>query len=436
MSRCSSRKPFIVLLESRIKQFIYTMLVASCSLTIGMCLEWTWCTRSIEMYQIFRLKDLFFLGAITSAGPAAIVGSLVGLKAILVIGMIFTFCGSVIILYSMGALMILYIGRILQGFGAGIVCVIVPNYAAEISDPKIRNLLTGFHYIQFLIGMIFSRIINEFYNYSNINMGIVVMVVVNLLVLLAVNDPPYYRMKFYENWTSVYNLDYNLQIQDSFHTKVLNNNYYKIFESEDNYYLFLFFTKKRFRRPLLINVCLISIQQFSGQFFLTYKLQCLHGIPTMSETIPTETEILLLQIITSIICLCIFGVSEKKNLLIISGFGMAITLLLMNAAYHIEIIDKDELWLPSLILIYVIFYSIGYGPVPWILMPEICPRSSRLWTSAVTVSLYAFLSLVNNQLFYENIRLIYEMEMFTLISAIGAYFVYLYVPKIKNCVLT
>jgi len=54
---------------------------------------------------------------------------------------------------------------------------------------------------------------------------------------------------------------------------------------------------------------------------------------------------------------------------------MAITLSLMNVAYHIEITDKDELWLPNLILIYTIFYSIGCGPVPWILMPEICPRS-------------------------------------------------------------
>lgn len=54
---------------------------------------------------------------------------------------------------------------------------------------------------------------------------------------------------------------------------------------------------------------------------------------------------------------------------------MAITLLLMNATYYIDIIDKDELWLPSLILFYIIFYSIGYGPIPWILMPEICPRS-------------------------------------------------------------
>lgn len=85
------------------------------------------------------LKNLLFLGAITSAGPAAIVASLIGLKAVLVIGMLFTLCGSVIIMYSMGVLMVLYTGRILQGFGAGIVCVIVPNYAAEIADPKIRS---------------------------------------------------------------------------------------------------------------------------------------------------------------------------------------------------------------------------------------------------------------------------------------------------------
>jgi len=79
-----------------------------------------------------------------------------------------------------------------------------------------------------LIGMIFSHVINEFYNYSNVNMGIVDMVVVNLLALLAINDPPYYRMKFYEKWTSVYNLDYNLQIQDNCNSKLLNNNYYKV----------------------------------------------------------------------------------------------------------------------------------------------------------------------------------------------------------------
>lgn len=90
------------------------------------------------------------------------------------------------------------------------------------------GLLTGFHYLHLLIGMILSRVIREFYNYSYVNMGTVAMVVVNLLALLAVNDPPYYRMKFCEKWSSIYNLDYNLQIQDYCHTKVLHHNYYKV----------------------------------------------------------------------------------------------------------------------------------------------------------------------------------------------------------------
>jgi len=90
------------------------------------------------------------------------------------------------------------------------------------------GLLTGFHYVHLLIGMILSRVTSEFYNYSYVNMGTVAMVVVNLLALLAVDDPPYYRMKFCENWTSIFNLDYNLKIQDYCHTKMLHNNYYKV----------------------------------------------------------------------------------------------------------------------------------------------------------------------------------------------------------------
>jgi len=70
----------------------------------------------------------------------------------------------------------------------------------------------------------------------------------------------------------------------------------QIFETEDNHHLFLFFTKKQFWRPLLINVCLISIQQLCGYFSLTYKLQYLYGILSMSEIIPTVTEMLLLQV--------------------------------------------------------------------------------------------------------------------------------------------
>lgn len=65
---------------------------------------------------------------------------------------------------------------------------------------------------------------------------------------------------------------------------------------------------------------------------------------------------------------------RSKTLLLISGFGMTATLCLMNFTFNKQIKNHDELWLLNLICIYVICYSIGYGPVPWILMLELCPR--------------------------------------------------------------
>lgn len=53
---------------------------------------------------------------------------------------------------------------------------------------------------------------------------------------------------------------------------------------------------------------------------------------------------------------------------------MTVTLCLMNTTFNKKIKDHNDLWLLSLISIYVICYSIGYGPIPWILMPELCPR--------------------------------------------------------------
>lgn len=119
-----------------------------CSLTIGMCLEWAWCTPTIEIdnpnahkheYQMQSLTNVLYFGAIVSAGPAAFVASLLGLRSVLVIGLGITTCGSIVVIYSTGAFLWLYIGRILHGLGAGIVFVIVPNYTLEIAESKLRG---------------------------------------------------------------------------------------------------------------------------------------------------------------------------------------------------------------------------------------------------------------------------------------------------------
>lgn len=72
----------------------------------------------------------------------------------------------------------------------------------------------------------------------------------------------------------------------------------------------------------------------------------------------------------------------KKKLLFVSGFGMTVALCLINKTFNEEIKDHNNQALLILISVYVICYSIGYGPIPWILMPELCPRQVRIYNSS------------------------------------------------------
>lgn len=123
--------------------------MASCSITTGMCLEWVWyvadtktndCAYCSCKYYSKMLKNVLYLGAMVSAGPAAFAASLTGLKTVLFTGMSATALGSAVITYSEEfSLPWLCVGRMLHGLGAGTVFVIVPNYASELSKSKTRS---------------------------------------------------------------------------------------------------------------------------------------------------------------------------------------------------------------------------------------------------------------------------------------------------------
>jgi len=111
-----------------------------------MCLEWTWHDDDVTTENDWSTsenmsKTLIYGGAIISAGPAALIASMqTKLREVLTIGTLITLCGSIVLMTcSTSALSTLITGRILHGIGAGIVCVVVPNYAAEITEPKYRG---------------------------------------------------------------------------------------------------------------------------------------------------------------------------------------------------------------------------------------------------------------------------------------------------------
>lgn len=85
------------------------------------------------------------------------------------------------------------------------------------------DVLIGFHYIHLLIGMLLSHAIIKFFIFPYyLSIGTAIIAAVNLIALLAVNDPPYYRLK---NDKDINVLDFILTIHDTKSSKICNRVY-------------------------------------------------------------------------------------------------------------------------------------------------------------------------------------------------------------------
>nr|QJX15786.1 major facilitator superfamily protein [Phyllotreta armoraciae] len=82
-------------------------------------------------------------------------------------------------------------------------------------------------------------------------------------------------------------------------------------------------------------------------------------------------------------------VAGRRTMLLVSSIGCAIPMSLLGICFYLNSINSPLLakvqWLPIvLILLYIFFYSLGLGPLPFTLMSEFFPTDVR--SSAVSIS--------------------------------------------------
>lgn len=69
----------------------------------------------------------------------------------------------------------------------------------------------------------------------------------------------------------------------------------------------------------------------------------------------------------------------RRVLLILSGVGMALSMIGLGAYLHFKAeIGAGYNWLPiPIVMIYIVVFSIGFGPIPWVVMGELIPTRAK-----------------------------------------------------------
>uniref|UniRef100_A0A2H8TYH7 Facilitated trehalose transporter Tret1 n=1 Tax=Melanaphis sacchari TaxID=742174 RepID=A0A2H8TYH7_9HEMI len=195
------------------------------------------------------------------------------------------------------------------------------------------------------------------------------------------------------------------------------------------------------RKALLISIGCMFFQQMSGINVVIFYMADIFK-STGSNMSPNACTIIVgvVQLIMTVVSFTIIDKSGRKALLVISALLMVncyagLGGFFLIKTHYLELASKLN-WLPLVcIAVYISAFSIGYGPVPWIMMGEIYSSEVKPIGTSLTTCTNWTLVFVVTYVSTELTRWLGQAGCFLTFSVfclMGAAFAAFIVPETKN----
>eukprot|EP01018_Ginkgo_biloba_P008198 Gb_25440 [translate_table: standard] len=294
---------------------------------------------------------------------------------------------------------LLYVGRLLAGFGVGIISFAVPVYIAEIAPKHLRGALGTVNQLSVTIGIMLAYLFGLFVAWRPLAIIGVVPCGLLILGLFFIPESPRWLAKIGKET----DFEASLQTLRGYSADVSTEEAeIKSAVETSNQQASIRFSELRERRyalPLTIGIGLLLLQQLSGingiMFYSTSIFKsagecypyCYFSfvIREYSTGISSGNAATLalgaIQVVMTAVTGWLMDKAGRRLLLMISSGGMAICLFLVGLAFflknHISGAAHYDTFFSVLaltsLLVYIISFSLGMGAIPWIIMSEILP---------------------------------------------------------------
>lgn len=130
----------------------------------------------------------------------------------------------------------------------------------------------------------------------------------------------------------------------------------------------------------------------------------------------------------------------RRILLFISDLVMAVCTLVLGVYFFLKTETTDDIsnigWLPvTSVCLFIITFSLGYGPIPWMMVGELFAPQIKGFASSLSCVLNWILAFIVTR-FYSDLALSFGTHttfwIFSVISVIGTVFVFFLVPETKG----
>lgn len=393
-------------------------------------------------FEQSSVVSVLLLGAVAGALASGRISDRVGRRRTLgLLGVVFTV--GIVITATAGVYGTVILGRAVMGVGIGGVSAVVPTYLGEISPAQIRGRMLTLNQLLIVIGLLVSYLVNLALAGSGdwramFWLGAIPSV---LLVVESVWLPESPRWQFSHG---------REELARAFLRSVTepgeDDNVIARYEAEDAEQrdaeareggpggsLRALFAP-HVRPATVVALSLAVLQQFAGiNTILYYAATILDrtGL-SASNAIDYSVAIGVINLIMTIVSIRLIDRLGRRALLLTSLAGMSVAVAFLGISF---LADLGSVVTLVAMMLYIVFFAIGMGPVFWVLLGEVFPSHRRAqgasagstanWLSNFAVSL-AFLPVIGW------IGQGGTFLVFAAICVVGLWFVVRWVPETRG----
>ncbi|KAK4346785.1 hypothetical protein RND71_033124 [Anisodus tanguticus] len=281
------------------------------------------------------------------------------------------------------------IGRLLTGIGIGISSAIVPLYISEISPTEIRGQLGTVNQLFICIGILAALVAglplsgNPLWWRTMFGIALIPSILLALGMAFSPESPRwlYQQGRISEAETSIkrlYGKEKVAEVMGDLEASAQGSS------EPDAGWLDLF--SSRYWKVVSIGAALFLFQQLAGINAVVYYSTAVFRSAGISSDVAASALVGAANVFGTTVASSLMDKQGRKSLLLISFTGMAASMMLLSLSFTWKVLAPYSGTLAVLgTVLYVLSFSLGAGPVPALLLPEIF--ASRIRAKAVALSL-------------------------------------------------